>query len=39
MASARPAGALLTQVIEAHGGLPRWHEREKVEATIVVTVR
>ena len=35
MASARPAGALLTQVIDAHGGMARWNACEKVEATIV----
>ena len=35
MAFARRAGALLTQVIDAHGGMARWNEREKVEATIV----
>ena len=35
MAIARPASALLTQVIDAHGGMTRWNEREKIEATIV----
>ena len=35
MASAGAAGTLLTQVIDAHGGMARWNEREKVEATIV----
>ena len=35
MAIARPVSALLTQVIDAHGGLARWNENEKVDATIV----
>ena len=35
MAIARPVSALLTQVIDAHGGMARWCHREKVEATIV----
>src|SRR5215467_5187845 len=35
MATTRPKNGLLTQVIDAHGGMTRWNEREKVEATIV----
>src|SRR5215468_9105250 len=35
MAMATKANALLTAVIDAHGGTARWREREKVEATIV----
>src|SRR6516225_12293106 len=35
MGTARPASELLRQVLDAHGGLARWNEREKVEATIV----
>ena len=35
MAMATAANGLLTAVIDAHGGMARWREREKVEATIV----
>ena len=35
MAILRPENALLAQVIDAHGGMVRWNECEKVEATIV----
>jgi hypothetical protein len=35
MAMATKANALLTAVIDAHGGMARWRERQKVEATIV----
>src|SRR6516225_9432426 len=35
MAIARSVSALLTQVIDAHGGMARWCQREKVDATIV----
>src|SRR5215470_11544797 len=35
MAMATKANGLLTAVIDAHGGMARWREREKVEATIV----
>src|ERR1700757_3961755 len=35
MAMATKANALLTAVIDAHGGMARWRKREKVEATIV----
>jgi len=35
MAKAPNANGLLTAVIDAHGGMARWREREKVEATIV----
>ena len=35
MGMARPVSALLTQAIDAHGGMARWNECEKVEATIV----
>ena len=35
MGTARPVSELLTQVLDAHGGMTRWNEREKVEATIV----
>ena len=34
-AMATKANGLLTAVIDAHGGMARWREREKVEATIV----
>ena len=35
MAMATAANGLLTAVIDAHGGMARWREHEKVEATIV----
>jgi hypothetical protein len=35
MGMARPVSALLTQAIDAHRGMARWNECEKVEATIV----
>src|SRR5262249_19110960 len=35
MAIAGPVSALLTQVIDAHAGMARWRQLEKVEATIV----
>ena len=35
MAMATAANGLLTAVIDAHGGMARWREREKVEATVV----
>jgi hypothetical protein len=35
MAILRPENALLAQVIDVHGGLERWNERERVDATIV----
>ena len=35
MAKATKANGLLTAVIDAHGGMARWREREKIEATIV----
>ena len=30
MTIARPVSALLTQVIDAHGGMERWYQRENV---------
>ena len=33
MALLRPVNALLAQVIDAHGGMERWNECAKVEAT------
>ena len=36
MGMARPVSALLTQAIDAHGGMARWNECEKVEATTEV---
>src|SRR6516164_5632158 len=35
MAILRPENAFLAQVIAAHGGMERWNQREKIEATIV----
>jgi hypothetical protein len=35
MAILRPENAFLAQVIDAHGGMERWNQREKIEATIV----
>jgi hypothetical protein len=35
VAKATKADGLLTAVMDAHGGMTRWNESEKVEATIV----